>query len=145
MEALKKSGSDLGEFYPDPDQTRDKNRIRIRILPNSYLINSPLFFLFLYKSQHNTYCNTVLSMVLIQDGSSEHIAHVLCKQVFFDFLGGYADSFEVTKSLQQIEMPDLLHLCAHSEMSTHLIYYHFRHQILKELFRNIENRIRIPV
>ena len=52
-------------------------------------------------------------MVFIEDGSSEHVAHVWCKigilrekKIGFDF------SFDVTKCLQQIGMPDLLYMCA---------------------------------
>ena len=33
-------------------------------------------------------------------------------KVFFRKKIGFDDSFDVTKCLQQIEMPDLLHVCA---------------------------------
>ena len=33
-------------------------------------------------------------------------------KVFFRKKTGFDDSFDVTKCLQQIEMPDLLHVCA---------------------------------
>ena len=38
------------------------------------------------------------------------------KKIGFDY------SFDVTKCLQQIEMPDLPHMCAHSGMSNNLVY-----------------------
>ena len=34
------------------------------------------------------------------------------KQVFFEEKLGFDDSLDVTKCLQHIEMPDLLHMCA---------------------------------
>ena len=40
-------------------------------------------------------------------------------KVFFRKKIGFDDSFDVNKCLQQIEMPDILHV-AHSEMSNHL-------------------------
>ena len=45
------------------------------------------------------------------------IAHFMLRtydenKVFFDKKIEFDDSFDVTKCLQQIEMPDLLHLCA---------------------------------
>ena len=40
-------------------------------------------------------------------------------KVFSEKKIGFYDSFDVTKCLQQIEIPDLLH--AHSEMSNHLL------------------------
>ena len=53
------------------------------------------------------------SMVFILDGCSFHVAHVWCKQgLFFEKKIEFDDSFDVTKCLQQIEMPDLLHVCA---------------------------------
>ena len=47
-------------------------------------------------------------MVLIQDGSSEHVAHVWSKIGFFR----EEIFFDETKCLQQIEILDLLHMCA---------------------------------
>ena len=42
-------------------------------------------------------------MVLILDGSSEHAAHVRCKiDIFREKKFEFDDSFEITKSLQQI-------------------------------------------
>ena len=54
------------------------------------------------------------TMVFILDGCSFNVAHELCKQGLFprkkiEFDG----SFDVTKCLQQIEMPDLLHMCVY--------------------------------
>jgi len=64
----------------------------------------------------------VNGMVFILYGCSFHIAYVRCKQGFFsDKKIGFDDSFDVTKCLQQIEMPDLLHVCA-SEMSNLLLW-----------------------
>ena len=52
-------------------------------------------------------------MVFILDGCSFHVAHIWCKQgVFFEKQNEFDDSFDVTKCLQQIEMPDLLYVCA---------------------------------
>ena len=45
-------------------------------------------------------------MVLMYDGSSEHVEHIYGKKRSFD------DTFDVTKCLQQIEIPDLRHMCA---------------------------------
>ena len=42
-------------------------------------------------------------------------------KVFFRKKIGFDDSFDVTKCLQQIEMPDLLHVCAIVKWAT--IYY----------------------
>ena len=46
-------------------------------------------------------------MVLILYGSSEHVAHVWCKIGLFCV----DDSFDVTKCLQQVEMPEY-YICA---------------------------------
>ena len=35
-------------------------------------------------------------------------------QFFSGFFFGFDDSFDVTERLQQIEIPDMLHVCAHS-------------------------------
>ena len=53
------------------------------------------------------------TMVFIIDGCSFYVAHVLCKKGLFPKKIGFDDSFDLTKCLQQIEMPDLLHLCAY--------------------------------
>ena len=61
-------------------------------------------------------------MVLIQDCCSEHASHVWCKiGLFREKNIGFDDSFDVTKCLQQIEIPDVLHMCTHIEMSNTLI------------------------
>ena len=53
-------------------------------------------------------------MVLIQDCCSEHASHVGCEIGLFQEKNiGFDDSFDVTKCLLQIEMPDLLHMCAY--------------------------------
>ena len=46
------------------------------------------------------------------------VAHFMLRtydvnKVFSEKKIGFDDSFDVTKCLQQIEMPDLLHLCAY--------------------------------
>ena len=65
---------------------------------------------------------SVTHMVFILDGCSEHVAHAWCKKgIFREKKIGFDHSFDVTKCLQQIEMPDLLQMCAHSEMSNHLL------------------------
>ena len=46
-------------------------------------------------------------MVLIY---SEHVVHVSCKNKKKKKKIGFDDSFDVTKCLQQIEVPDLLHM-----------------------------------
>ena len=51
----------------------------------------------------------ISDMVLLYDGSSEHVAQIWGKIGLFEF----DDSFDVTKGLQQIEMPELLHMCNH--------------------------------
>ena len=51
-------------------------------------------------------------MVLIKDGSSKHIVHVCSNICFFPKKMGFDDSYDVTKRLQQIKIPDLLHMCA---------------------------------
>ena len=51
-------------------------------------------------------------MVLIEDGSSELVGHVWCKKGHFRKKNGFDDSFDVTKCLQPIDIPDWLHLCA---------------------------------
>ena len=48
------------------------------------------------------------SMVLLLDGYSECVAHVWCKIRLFP----KKSDFDVIKCLQQIEMPDLLHMGA---------------------------------
>ena len=60
-------------------------------------------------------------MVLKQDGSSEHVAHVWSKtglfrekKIEFDY------SFDATKCLQQIKYL-IYSICAHSEMSNQII------------------------
>ena len=45
-------------------------------------------------------------MVVILDGCSFHVAHVWSKPGLFPKKIGFDDSFDVTKCLQQIEMPD---------------------------------------
>ena len=62
-------------------------------------------------------CRNVFALstkVFIIDGCSIHVAHVWCKQGLFPKKKkiGFDDSFDVTKCLQQIEMPDLFHKCA---------------------------------
>ena len=42
-------------------------------------------------------------------------------KVFFPKKIGFDDSFDVTKCLQQIEMPDLLHVCATSNEQPSII------------------------
>ena len=50
-------------------------------------------------------------MVLIYDGSSKHVAHIKKSKIgIFPKKFGVDDSFDVTKHLQQIKVPDLLHL-----------------------------------
>ena len=57
------------------------------------------------------------------DGSSEHVARGMydVKWSFPREKIGIDDSFDVTKCRQQIEMPDILYICAHSEMSNYLV------------------------
>ena len=50
-------------------------------------------------------------MVLIEDGSSEHVAQYEVKKVFAEKSWIWL-LIDVTKCLQQIEMPDLLHMCS---------------------------------
>ena len=53
------------------------------------------------------------TMVLIKDGNSEHNAYVWRKiGNFREKKIGYDDSFDVFKCLQEIESPDLFHMCA---------------------------------
>ena len=51
----------------------------------------------------------VLTTVLIQDGSSVHVAHIWKNRSFLK-KNQINDSFDVTKRLQQIEIPDFLHM-----------------------------------
>ena len=52
---------------------------------------------------------STLSMVFILDGCSFHVAQT---RSFFEKKIDINDSFDVTKCLEQIEKPDLLHVCA---------------------------------
>ena len=51
-------------------------------------------------------------MVLIEDGNSEHVAHIRRGKGIFHKKNGFDDSFKVPKYLQQIKIPDLFHKCA---------------------------------
>ena len=52
-------------------------------------------------------------MGLTQDRSSEHVAHVYSEiGLFREIKIGLHDSVNVTKCLQQLEIHDLLHMCA---------------------------------
>ena len=52
-------------------------------------------------------------MIFVLDGCSFNVAHVRCKQGLFSKTKiEFNDSFDVTKCLEQIEKPDLLHVCA---------------------------------
>ena len=51
-------------------------------------------------------------MLLIWDSGSEHVAHVRIKICLFRKWMEFDDSFDVTKCLQQIEIPGLLYNCA---------------------------------
>ena len=51
-------------------------------------------------------------MVFILDGCQFHVAHYDVNKAFFRKKIEFDDNFDVTKCLQQIEMPDLLHVCA---------------------------------
>ena len=54
----------------------------------------------------------VHNMVYIEDGSSEHVAHLSSKIGHFQGEKNLFDnSIDLTKCLQQIEIPDLLHMC----------------------------------
>ena len=56
---------------------------------------------------------SVWHMVFISDGCSFHVAYIWCKQgIFSKKIIEFDDSFDVTKCLQKIEMPYLLHVCA---------------------------------
>ena len=52
-------------------------------------------------------------------GTSEHVAHECSNIVLFRKKIEFDDSFDVTKCIQQIEMPDSLHICAHGVLSHH--------------------------
>ena len=64
------------------------------------------------------------AMVLISVGSSEHVAHVWCKIGLFRKRIGFNDSLDVTKCLQKVEIPDLLHMCALVKLATILYKNH---------------------
>ena len=49
-------------------------------------------------------------MVLILNGSSEHVAHARKKLGFSEKKIEFDDSYDVTKCIWQIEIPDLLHM-----------------------------------
>ena len=55
---------------------------------------------------------SIQCMVFIFDGCSFRVAHVWCKQGLFPEKIGFDYSFDVIKCLQEIEMPDLLHMWA---------------------------------
>ena len=48
----------------------------------------------------------------ILDGKSEHVAHVRNKKGLSRKNVGFSDFYEVTRCLQQVEIPELLTLCA---------------------------------
>ena len=65
------------------------------------------------KSSYLDYKICCVTMVFILDGCLFHVAHVWCKQGLFSRKKiGFDDSFDATKCLQQIEMPELLRVCA---------------------------------
>ena len=55
-------------------------------------------------------------------------------KVFFRKKIGFDDSFDVTKCLQQIEMPNLLHVCALRIVKWATILYKNHDKIYPELF-----------
>ena len=74
--------------------------------------HNPIHGLFV-REVEPTFKGTVVTIVFILDVYSFHVAHVCCKQGLFPKKKlGFNDSFDVTKCLQQIEMPDLLHVYA---------------------------------
>ena len=54
----------------------------------------------------------IKAMVLIQYGSSEHVAHVWSNIGLFQKNIKFNDYVDVTECLWQIEIPDILHVCA---------------------------------
>ena len=76
-------------------------------------------------------------MLLLQDGSSEHVTNVWCKIGHFrEKKIEFDDSFDVTKFLQQIEIPYLLHKSAlwnaQPSNNKNMVYY-FSMWICKEI------------
>ena len=82
-----------------------KNLINFTRAPSLWLPQTIIYFYLIFYS--------TLIMIFILDGCSFHVAHVWrSKQGLFPKKIGFDDSFDVTECLQQIEMPDLLHVCA---------------------------------
>ena len=74
-----------------------------------YVIFSPM-----YDDIRRKPNQTRIIMVFILDGCPFMLRTYDVNKVFFRRKKkiGFDDSFDVTKCLQQIEMPDLLHICA---------------------------------